>query len=532
MRRRLSTLVILITLLWVVPTMIVQGREVYSADICRIEADEYIVGTVFALCEELYVDGTIEGDLIAAAVRTTINGHVTGSLYAVGGQIDIQGQVSRDIHYGGAVLRYNPPAAPEDTLRNVLTTQSVKAITLSSTFYDRTRIQGGVLNVGYQLIMRGEVDGEVSFWGSTLVVGGAVDGNMYAIVGDPNSESSQLETLLLPFNFDLSLLNPGLVVTETATITGLLSYRGPELGQIEANLALEPNYEAPPTIVPTLDEPGSFTLYAQALGREFGTLLIIGAVMLFLANGWLQYPLQNLRSRPFASLAVGMLSFLLSFPIVLIVLVLIATLLGFLFVIGFRGVVLAIALTMGAVNIGAASVFYFVAIFITRSLVGIAIGRLTLRVVFGRYDVDEHRWLQYAALLIGVGMVALVISLPIIGIIMNALALFLGLGAVMIVVLAQIENLRSGATPVSQNWYAPSPAIIRERRLPSDVDPADRNPTNLALDPTQTPAVATPSTALSPPTPTSAPDSDPDEPPKPPGMGNLPEGFSWDFFKD
>lgn len=519
----------ILLVLFCVPTMLVQGREVFSADVCRVEADERVIGDVFALCEELYIDGTVDGDIIGAALRTTINGQVMGSLYLVGGQLDVTGQVSKDIHYSGAVLRYNPPIEPDDPPRNVLTARSVKAITLSSTFFDRTRIRDGVLNIGYQLIMQGDVQGEVSFWGSALVVEGDVTGNMYAIVGDPDSESSQLETLLLPFNFDVSLLNPGLIVSETASITGLLSYRGPEPGQIAGDLTLSPSYEAPPTIVPTLDEPGTFTIYAQALGRDFGTLLVIGAVMLFLANGWLQNPLHNLRSRPFASLAVGMLSFLLSFPVVLIILVLIASLLGFLFILGLQGVVLGVAITFGAVNVGAASVFYFVAIFISRALVSIAIGRLTLRVVFRRYDVDDHRWLQYVALLLGVTLVAPVISLPIVGIIMNALTLFLGLGAIGIVVLTQIQRFRNRATPIAQQWYAPSPAIIRERRLPSDVEHvpgvpvAQTNP-----DPNVTPVtIPVPTVPL-------PPDNDDasDEPPKPAGMANLPDGFSWDFFKD
>ncbi|MEO0594906.1 MAG: hypothetical protein AAF126_02225 [Chloroflexota bacterium] len=522
--RWIGTLLVLLF----IPTMLVQGREVFSADMCRVDADERVVGDVFALCEELYIEGIVDGDIIGAALRTTISGHVTGSLYLVGGQLDITGQVGKDIHYGGAVLRYNPPIEPNNPPRNVLTARSVKAVTFSSTFFDRTQIRDGVLNVGYQLIMRGDVQGEVSFWGSALVIEGDVTGNMYAIVGDPNSESSQLETLLLPFNFDVNLLNPGLIVSETATVTGLLSYRGPEEGEIAGDLLRPANYEAPPTIVPTLDEPGTFTIYAQALGRDFGTLLVIGAVMLFLANGWLQYPLHNLRSRPFASLAVGMLSFLLSFPVVLIVLVLIASLLGFLFILGLQGVVLGVAITFGAVNIGAASVFYFVAIFISRALVSIAIGRLAMRLIFGRYDVDEHRWLQYTALLLGVTLVAPVISLPIIGIIMNALALFLGLGAIGIVVLAQIQRFRNRATPVVQQWYSPSPAIIRERRTTSEVE---RVPSISAgeADPDLSPTpVSLPVASAS-----SANDTDTlDEPPKPAGMGNLPEGFSWDFFKD
>src|SRR5690606_37789889 len=261
----------------------------------------------------------------------------------------------------------------------------------------------------------------------------------------PASDSSQIETLLLPLNLDLSLLNPGLTVGEDSEIRGLLSYRGPVQGEIDGTLALEPNYVPPPINIINFDEPDFFTLYFEALGSEFATLVIIGLIVVFFGSSLLHSPIANLRTRPFASLGVGLLGFLLSFPIVLIILALSLSLLGILFIVGFRGVVIAIAVVLGLVNIGGVSIFYFIAIFVARALAGLAIGRLTLRLAFNRQDVDEHRWLQYVALILGVFIVSMLISLPMIGIILNAMVLFLGLGAILIAVLAQIERFRSSA---------------------------------------------------------------------------------------
>lgn len=519
-------LFIICCLLISVPTISVQARDVMSDDICIVAEEQTINGALFAFCEELYINGTVRGDIFAATIRTVINGTVDGNLYIIGGQLDVYGTVRKDIHYAGAVLRFNPVTFNENAdatnLQSnttpdedpvIISTSSIKALTLSTILSRATVVEDGVINIGYQLIMNGDVHDEVSFWGSTFIANGRIDGNVYAVVGDPESDSSQIEALLLPLNFDLSLLNPGLIVGEDSEITGLLSYRGPAEGQIDGSLILEPNYVSPEQSVLTLDEPNFFTFFIQSIGREFSTLVIIGLIILFFTNQFLQAPLANLRTRPFASLGVGLLGFLLSFPIILIILVLSLSLLGFLFVIGFRGVVIAIALVLGLVNVGGASIFYFVAIFATRALAGLAIGRLTLRLAFKRQDVDEVRWLQYLALVLGVLIIAILSSLPVIGIIINALMLFLGLGAILIAVLAQFERFRNTTPTPRPAWATPSPSIIREHRFGESIQQA------ILPDTTTSAMLGMPSV----------------EPPADnPALGtdNLPDGFDWEFFED
>lgn len=528
MRRMLF---IISSLLIFIPGISVSARDVLTgAEACNVSEDQVINGTVFALCETLVIDGTVNGDLFAAALRILINGTVNGNLYVIGGQMDIFGNISKDIHYGGAVLRFNPTIENEEGGSNTrdstnlrseqvtLSTRAIKTITLSTRLYDNTLIDDGLINVGYQLIIDGDIDDEVSFWGSTFIVNGSIDGNVFAVVGDPESDSSQIETLLLPFELDLQLVNPGLIIGEEGEIDGLLSYSGPVEGEINGRLSDEPNYDPPEPTLLALDEPGFFTLYLEALGAEFSTLLIIGVLVLFFANKFLQAPLANLRTRSFASLGVGLLSFLLSFPIVLIFIVLSLSLLGILFVLGFRGVVLAIAVVLGLVNVGGVSIFYFVAIFVTRALVGLAIGRFILRVVFKRNDVDERRPLQYLALAIGVLLISVAISLPIIGIIVNALALFLGLGAIMIVVTAQFERFGNNTNSATPTWYSPSSAVIREHRIQPDMEQA-----NLSAQQSATLSSTTSSNILN------VPSTESGEH-QAPGTENLPEGFDWQFF--
>jgi hypothetical protein len=513
MLRRFLLLIVL-SLLLVSP---VAAREVLNGETCIIEPEQTIDGTLFAFCETLQIHGTVNGDVYGATIRTIIDGTVNGNVYLAAAQMDLTGQIIEDLHFGGIVLRLNPPGAEIPAIEDLNIqdinhlSRSVKAITLSTTLYDNAVVDEGILTLGYQLVMRGNVDNEINFWGSTLIIDGDVLGNVYATVGDPDSDSSQIETLLLPLKLDLNLENPGLIIGDKASILGNLEYWGPSVGEISTGAVTgETAFTSTSDVLTTLDEPGAFNLYLDQFGREFTTLLVIGILALLTMNKLLQSPLGNLRVRPFASLAVGMLGFLLSFPIVMIVLLLSLTILGFFYLIGLQAVVVAVGIVLGLVNIAGISVFYFVAIFGARALVCLAFGRAILRLVFGRNDLDEKRWLPFLALLIGVGLVSIVAALPVIGILVNAMALFLGLGAILNVVIASFRRVRDAAPSPSPIWYTPSPAILRERRSTTETGAiVDSNPPLFVPPPIE----------------------EQTKPPLP-GAQNLPEGFDWSFFED
>ena len=163
---------------------------------------------------------------------------------------------------------------------------------------------------------------------------------------------------------------------------------------------------------------------------------------------------------------------------------------------------------LGLVNIAGISVFYFVAIFGARALVGLAFGRVILRIGFRRNDIDDKRWMPFLALFIGVGFLSLVAALPIVGILVNAFALFLGLGAILNVFIASFRRIRDAAPSPAPLWVAPSPLGIRDRRIGDS-----------AMLETSPPIIIPPLI---------------EEQTKPPlpGTQNLPEGFDWRFFED
>lgn len=482
----------------------VSAREILQGEICTVPAETTIQGSLFVVCETLDIAGTVEGDVFGVALRARIGGTVQGSIYLAAAQLDVAGAVQRDVHFVGPVLRLLPrlPDAAADVPATAALQGNVIAAALSTQVSRGVRVPGQITSFGYQLLVEGRVENEINFWGSALLIDGTARSDVYASVGDPANDSSQIETLLLPFNLDIDLRDPGMTVTERGLITGMLSYTGPVEGRFEGRLLQEPIFNPVlPVLLPTLEEPATFSVYLQMLLREITMLLAVGAVCLIFAPRWVRAPLVELRFRPVSSLTLGMLSFLLSFPVVLILVVLAIIVLIVLNLLGLNGVALIAAIVFSLLNLGGATIFYMVAIFVSRVVVALALGRFVLR-LFPRTR-HLHSDTRYA-LVAGVLLLTLVASVPYVGWVINAIALFIGLGGILVITLERFRTLREGSLNPAGHTYPLSTAVARPR---APLAGLPRMPTPLA-----------------PPPPPSLPTR--------PGMDNLPEGFSFDFFQD
>jgi len=499
MRSRRTIILIFLSLFFLVGG--VDAREVFRDEQCTITADRVIVGDVFVLCGTLVVDGRIEGNLIGAARSASIKGEVGGSIYLIAGQVDFGGSVGGSLHFGGLILNTTPEATFTDANGGLI------AVNLSSKIASGVDIPGSVLNVGYQLIIDGDVEREVNFWGSALTISGSVGTNVTATVGNSASSgvSSRIETLLIPFRFiDVELIDPGFILTQSGRINGSLAYTATNEGIIDGQTAGDVVFRSsadPITLGNTVEQNArSLRLYLSQALREFTTLAFFGAIGLLLLPRQMQSPLRPMLTRPISTIGVGMLSFILSFPIVLIILLVSLLLVVILSVLPLDTIVLVIALVLALVNIGGASLFYFTAIFVGRAIVGLALGRFLLRIF--RYD-DGTRQKSFIALAIGLLILSLFGAIPVIGWGFQALSLFLGLGAILSVLRTQFRRFKEASAP-------PPIAPVRYAvpRVP------------------MLPAYTGTSGQYTPPTLTDVP-SQPTPPTEGLGNHNLPEGFKW-----
>jgi hypothetical protein len=453
---------------------IASARQILQADQCTVGTGETIEGNLFVTCRSLTIEGTVEGDVVGAAATTTINGTIEGSVYLAGGQLDVFGTIAHDIHFGGLALHVQPEAELQES--------DVYSIALSTII--EAPVPGSVVAAGYELVLMGDIGGEVSFWGSALTIDAEISGDVDASVGDPRSAGvAELRAMLTPTGIELT--DPGLYITENGMVNGQLTYSAPVEGEILADLPNEPTYQSSntQTDLTTLTDSdnlgSSIASYAAQVLREFVTLALVGIIALLLAPRALQAPIPTLRYRLLSSLGVGLLAFILSFPIFFIIILLSVLVVLLLSLFQVLELTVVASLIVAVFDLSIIGLFYFVAFIITRVIVALALGRFVIWRLFGG---DSSMRANIVSLLLGIFILSIFASLPIVGWLVSAVALFLGLGAILILLQEKLEKART-APPVT----TPADAIEARQTPPPIVEDGPREP----------------------------------------GMENLPQGFQW-----
>lgn len=460
--------------------------DVLQENVCVVEADETISGHLYALCLELTIDGTVQGNVFAAAVNANISGRIEGDVYLLAGDAALNGTLGGDVHVAAGVVTFADDAAMSGEDANLI------AASLSTRVPQNINITGDVIALGYQLVMEGAVGGSLDFAGSALSLNNTIGGDVQASVGDSSAKgtASQIQTLLVFMPFKAALIDPGLTLRQDARIGGGLEYRAYQpmeattSEQVSGQIVYDPIVAGLAFEDLANEERRSSAIgeYFEQVLRDFTTLGLLGLFLLALTPGFVQSCFSEMRQRSLTHVGVGLLAFTLSFPLLLLVLALSLLIIVLLSFVRIDGLLVASGVLFGLVDIGGASVFYFAAIYLSRTLVAFAIGRWLVY----RFTRSSTVWAWLLSLAVGTLILSMLFALPVVGFIANALALFWGLGVIFGVVQGQIRKLRESA---------PVPAAEA--------------------------VIATVSTPRS-----SAPPIV-DVEPRPRGMDNLPEGFAW-----
>jgi hypothetical protein len=411
--------------------------------------------------------------LIGAARTTVIHEEsaVEGSIYLAGVELDMLGQLGKDLHFAGLSARVAETADFAHDHGGII------SASLSTVVDDGAVVPGSVITFAYQLVINGDVGGEISFSGSALTITGTVDDSVFASVGgvDGGGASAQIESLLIPFRLDVELRNGGLRVMDDGFISGVLDYQGPTRGLVEPQqVGGSIVYEDTGPSLADQVQPSrrTFERYLDAVVNEFVALGLIGVVLILLAPTQIQAPLRDLQIRPISTLGIGMLSFILSFPIVLIIVLVSVLVILLLSLLPLQNVIIFGGVVLGLANVGLASVFYFTAIYIARIVVALAIGRFLVH-LFADDDPSELRW-RLVSLAVGILLVALAGAVPVFGTVFNALILFLGLGAILNQLRVQFQRYRESNQPAPPRRtqetvkvfpYTPEEPLVTEETL-------------------------------------------------------------------
>ncbi len=473
-RARLAIFCLLVALLGIA------GAAAQEIDRCHIPAERRILGNFIAFCERLQLDGQVDGALIVVAVEAEIRGTVGGDVYILATRLDLHGELAKDLHFAGGVLEIHEGARWQDERAAIL------AATLHTRLRTDARLPGDYLGIGYQLLLDGVVGGAVEYLGSRLALGGVVAGDVRATVGDSATTGiSQLQPLLniLPLPLEVELLPPGLTLAEGASVAGDLRYKAPRPAELRGSVGGRVFHDQAPASATSVVRPGGWQRYWRNTLREFVVLAAITSCALLLAGRPLHDSLRHISQRPLPSFGVGLLTFILSFPIALLVALVSGLLLLPLNWLG-SDLLLYGALLVGMVDFGLGSLFYFGAIFLSRVVAAVALGRWLYRRGAMRATASRLQGANaqrggnggylaggvgYLAALLGCAVLALLSSLPYAGWMLNAFAAFFGLGAIVSSLRQRLRVLRLPPPPPSR--YETTNAIPGQGEAPPPPPP-------------------------------------------------------------
>jgi cytoskeletal protein CcmA (bactofilin family) len=336
-----------------------------------------ILGSSVAAAQESELGGKIRS---GGQVVVTSNETVDGDLYASGGQVRIDGTVDGDL-----------------------------------------------IATGGQVQIAGEVTGDALVGSGSLDISGQVGGDARVGTGQTTVSGSIGEDLVVGSG-QITITSSGQVGEDFVFGAGQTTLDGRVEGDV---LGSAGSYRKGGTIGGTEDvtvgrdrEP---TLGERALDafQRFVAILVVGALLLWLLPRMIGGTAETLRRRPWASLGVGvlgMVGFLVLCVALIFVCVLLAIGLGFVRLEDLVGITI---FGTGAILTVLAFLFFLTVAFGAQAAVGLFLGGL------GTGTAPGRRWV---ALVVGVLIVAVLISLPVVGGWLGFLVAVFGLGALILTV--------------------------------------------------------------------------------------------------
>ena len=168
------------------------AAELRQGDAIAIAAGETIDDDLYAVGEDVRVDGTINGDLVAAGGTIALNGPVSGDVIALGGTLTLAGPVRGSVRIAGGQVTIQGPVERDGLMA------------------------GGTVEVP----TAGRIGRDLLLGGGTTTVTGAVGRNVLASAGDM--------TFSGPIGGNLQTALGRLTLASGALVGGDLSYTSDE----------------------------------------------------------------------------------------------------------------------------------------------------------------------------------------------------------------------------------------------------------------------------------------------------------------
>jgi cytoskeletal protein CcmA (bactofilin family) len=412
----------------------VSALEERTGQTVVIEAGEVINDDLVVSAENFVLNGTVKGDIMGAGGTLTIGptGVVEEDLMAAGREVVIQGTVKDDVRIAGAALKVESGAQIGDDLMGA--GYSLETAPGST-------IGGSLFFVGSQALLGGDVVENAAVGVGGLSLQGKVGGDVKASVGSKQEALPFSPFAFMPNMPSIPSVPNGLTVGPGASVGGKLEYIAPEEASIPSGSVTGPVTHTQPVAPETGRVPkpaptaGERALsWFLGLVRNTATLLIVGLLLAWLAPGLLRRGSELLRTKPWPSLGWGLVSYVAVF-VAGAVIFFVSIVLTLLFAVLTLGKLAALVFIVGVLLQAILVVGFVIASgLLAKIIVGYLIGRLILR----RPDPMAGRagW----PLVLGIFLLALAVSIPILGILISIVATVFGLGALWLLARERLQR--------------------------------------------------------------------------------------------
>ncbi len=424
----LLTLLVLLTLAGAVGH--VEASEGLRGDRCEVGENTTIADDLYFFCRVLEVRGTVEGDLVGIASSVTVyeGATVTGDVWVAGGKLTVAGTVGDDVHFGGVSLVVEPSA------RFTSEHLDVVALALDAQLQEGAVLPGNLLVYGYQAQMAGTVGGDVNFVGEALTIQGVITGKVEANVGDPRRNA---DLPSLPF-YDVTFTDPGLYLDPNARVLGDLHYNAATPSDVpraavKGRLRFEQTGGQPDItkVAQPNDAAKILREYFVSAVRDMLTLLALGVVGLRIAPSMIRRPAQHVRRRTVPTIGWGLLTFMLSIPTVITVLMLGLIVTLVLYLIKLNELTIMVGVGVLITTSALVGLLSFLLLFMGRLVVSYTIGQMLSRRVLRMRELSTYqRWLLTLSLGTAVYTLAIHVPLPALALVLELVTALAGVGAV------------------------------------------------------------------------------------------------------
>jgi cytoskeletal protein CcmA (bactofilin family) len=429
-RKLLALVTLALLLAGLVAASPVGALETRSGDEVVIGPDEVIEDDLYVTAGEVVVDGTVRGDLIAFGGSIVVDGTVEGDLIGAARSVVIGGTVEDDVRIAGQTLLLGEGAEVEDDL--IAAAFSLENVPDSA-------VGGTLMYAGYQALLQGTVGEDVNAAANGLELGGEVGANVDAEV---DGEDGGPPAFLFAPQADLPTVDPGLTLTDSATVGGDLTYESSTEARIDPQAQIEGELIGEER--PAEEEEDAYT-FADAVFdhlRSFVALLLVGLILIWIAPNWVRRRAGTVLERPVASLGwgvLGLVAFLALAVAILLATLVLAVILGLLTLGGLVALIVVLGLLAEVVLVLA---FWIFTNYLAQIVVSFLAGLLLVEAV--RPGRGSGRVLP---LVVGLILYVILRAIPVLGALVGLAVVLLGLGALFHWIWAKLRRGRAAPPP-------------------------------------------------------------------------------------